>query len=229
VKVVLRKTSLVDYPGKIACTLFFPGCNLRCPWCQNAALVSGGVPAAELIPFDEALAFIAKRRGVLGGVALSGGEPLLCEDLPSLIAAIKGLGLPVKLDTNGGKPEALARLFSRPETSPDYVALDLKSGKEPYFSGRLAESARLISASGADYEYRSLALPRGPGGEEWFTEEDVRRLAPLADGEAPWHFRAFRPGGCLDPSWDALRPPDKAYREALAEAARALGKKGIAS
>ncbi|GHV62152.1 anaerobic ribonucleoside-triphosphate reductase activating protein [Spirochaetia bacterium] len=213
--VSLRKTSLVDYPGKIAAVIFIPGCNLRCPWCQNRELVLDTEKAPGAIFLEEALEQIEKRRNVLGGVVLSGGEPTLYRDLPDLIRRIKTQGkpgLPVKLDTNGTFPAVLEELLSRPDTRPDYIAMDLKIAPSRYavlLSGgaaaaalapALQKSAALIRSSGIAHEFRSLILPGG-----FFGPADREALAPLA-ADSPWNFRPFRPGNCLDPAWDDTFP-----------------------
>jgi pyruvate formate lyase activating enzyme len=209
VNVAFRKTSLVDYPGKVAAAIFFPFCNLRCPWCHNGELISGGSNASGLVPLSEALAHIEKRRGVLGGVAISGGEPTIFDGLPDLIAAIKKLGLSVKLDTNGTRPQALKEILSR--ACPDFIALDLKLAPERYIelggdadvAAKIAESAALISKSNVEHEMRSIPLPNN-----YFTKTDIDALAPFARSAAAaghfagWNFRAFRPGNCLDPAWN---------------------------
>ncbi|MCL2094456.1 MAG: radical SAM protein [Treponema sp.] len=248
--IVLRKTSLLDYPGKVGAVIFLPGCNLRCPWCHNGALnapaESSARPLAQTpagppaqIPLEEALAHVYKRRRVLGGVVISGGEPCMDSRLPSLIEAIHELGLKVKLDTNGMYPQVLSQLFNRAQTRPDYLALDLKlaparygellktpSQGPPDPSGALKESAALLE--GTEHEFRSLALPPlSHGGRAYFNQEDLEALSPLVDG-APWFFRPLR-GGCLDPLWDTLEEgAGQAMERArqLAEAARALGKDG---
>ena len=211
----------MDYPGRVSSSFFFQGCNLRCPWCHNRELVIGG--AEGLVSAGDALAHVRKRRSVLGGVVLSGGEPCLYEGLPGLIEEIKSLALPVKLDTNGTLPAMLETLFSREETRPDYIALDLKIAPDRYgeAGGKLVESAALIRACGIAHEYRTLALPGG-----FITGEDIEALAPLADN-APWHFRPFRGGSCLDPAWDSRQESAAeagARVQALAERARELGK-----
>jgi pyruvate formate lyase activating enzyme len=232
--VVLRKTTLLDYPGKVAAALFFSGCNLRCPWCQNRELVLGGA-SGELSP-EEALGYLEKRRAVLGGVVLSGGEPTRYRGLPDLIRRIHALGLPVKLDTNGMDSSALEALLGDRETRPDYLALDLKAAPEGYGSllpspaaagapiwarEELERSAALIRQSGIDREFRTLVLPGG-----YLTPADIAALAPLVD-DSPWYFRPFRPGNCLDPAWDSLEAPRREEVEALAERARSLGKRGM--
>ncbi|MDR1948335.1 MAG: anaerobic ribonucleoside-triphosphate reductase activating protein [Spirochaetaceae bacterium] len=226
--VYLRKTSLVDYPGRVAAALFFRGCNLRCPWCQNRELVSPGVGGEGFMPPEAALGHIKKRRSVLGGVVLSGGEPTLYRALGSLIREIRELGLPVKLDTNGMRADALAGILSGGAARPDYIALDLKLAPERYgellgTAGKpgpeepgetLRQSAALIRSSGVTHEFRSIVFPN-----RHFDLADVGALAPLVD-DAPWYFRAFRPGNCLDPSWNDIGEPDSGEPAILARAAR---------
>jgi pyruvate formate lyase activating enzyme len=225
---LLRKTSLVDFPGKVSSVFFFSGCNLRCPWCHNPDLVTGG--AQGLIDPDTALAHIRKRRSVLGGVVLSGGEPCLHGELPEIIAEIKKLSLPVKLDTNGTVPDMLEKLIGSDETRPDYIALDLKIAPSRYAEiavtpgqapgDNLIKSAAIIRQSGIAHEYRTLALP-----SNHITGEDIEALIPLVDN-APWHFRLFRGGNCLDPAWDNLEENAAKAREkaeSLALNAREFG------
>jgi pyruvate formate lyase activating enzyme len=208
----LRKTSLVDYPGKIAGVLFFPGCNLRCPWCHNGDLVLG--TAGGLIPLEEALGLVEKRKNILGGLVLSGGEPTLYKDLAGLIEKIKKTGLLVKLDTNGTRPDVLEGLLKKEPTRPDYIAMDLKLAPSRYaelipaaspgettgFPGEvgsaLERSAALIRSSGIAHEFRSLTLP-----DPFFGPSDIEALRPLALS-SPWHIRPFQKGNCLDPAWN---------------------------
>lgn len=229
--VSLRRTSLVDYPGKVSAVIFFPGCNLRCPWCHNAALVDPAESdeAEALIDIDEALAFLRKRRSVLGGVVLSGGEPLLRADLGGMVERVRELGLHVKIDTNGTLPDRLEALLSRPETTPDYVAVDLKLAPERYpelggidAGAALKRCAEALRSSDVDLEFRSVALPGGA-----FTEADLRELAPLAQND-PWFFAPFAPGSCLDRRWDSYPPTGRTDAEALAAAARNQGASGAA-
>lgn len=123
----LQKLTLLDFPGRIACTVFLGGCNMRCPFCHNGSLVLGG---GEEISEDELLAFLESRRGRLSGVCVSGGEPTLHPDLPDLVKKIKDLGFEVKLDTNGTNPKMLSRLIS--DGLVDYVAMDIKNSPEKY-------------------------------------------------------------------------------------------------
>jgi pyruvate formate lyase activating enzyme len=236
--VILRKTSLVDYPGKVSAVIFLPGCNLRCPWCQNRDLVLRGGSAGpsdaggageNFVPLEEALALIEKRRQVLGGAVISGGEPTVYPDLGALIGGVHDLGLPVKLDTNGMNPAVLEKICGDRRSRPDYIALDLKlapgrygellpredAARSPSFdpAAALAESAVLIRRLRIPREYRSLALPGG-----YFGVEDIKALAPLAGG-GPWRFRPFSPGNCLDPAWNSLPPTGEKAAAALAETA----------
>jgi pyruvate formate lyase activating enzyme len=207
-----QKTSLVDYPGRLASIIFLPFCNMRCPWCHNGDLILGRNRAA-LIPLTEALSQIEKRRKVLGGVVLSGGEAALYPHLPELISYIKRLKLTVKLDTNGAYPDILEKLLSSEETRPDYIAMDLKvapgryagllpetgeAGKPPgdSIAGRIERSAAIVRASGLEHEFRSLRLP-----PHYFTETDTDALRPLASNSV-WNFRDLVRGNCLDPSWN---------------------------
>ena len=124
-----QKMTLLDFPGKVACTLFTGGCNMRCPFCHNALLVK---EAAELQEISEEtiLSYLKKRQGILDGVAITGGEPLLWPDLPLFIEKVRALGFLVKLDTNGTKPAFLKQLVEGGLV--DYVAVDIKNSKEKY-------------------------------------------------------------------------------------------------
>ena len=210
-----QKTSLIDYPGRLASIIFFPFCNMRCPWCHNGDLILGRnrEGGEGLTTLDEALSHIAKRRTVLGGVVLSGGEATLYTHVAELISHIKRLGLEVKLDTNGSAPAILEKLLSSRKTAPDYIAMDLKIAPARYrellpktanaenplkneIAGSLERSAAIIRASGVEHEFRSLRLP-----QPYFTEADMDALRPLA-GNSAWNFRELVRGNCLDPSWN---------------------------
>lgn len=209
IKVALRKTSLVDYPGKVATAVFFCGCNLRCPWCYNWELVTA--PPEDLIGLDKALALIRKRIRLLGGVVLSGGEPTLLEELPEIIAEIKRLGLPIKLDTNGMLPDVLKKLCENGNTRPDFIAMDIKLPPERYIeltgrkddgpdraremAGKIRESVMFIRESGIEHEFRSLLLPAA-----YFSEKDLAAVKSIACETLK--VRAFRGGNCLDKTWN---------------------------
>ena len=132
----LQKMTLLDFPGRVACTVFLGGCDFRCPYCHNFELVDGSAPAImeEGALFD----FLKKRRGLLDGVAVTGGEPTLRSDLPELLRGIKALRFAVKLDTNGGHPERLRAILE--EGLADYVSMDIKNSPEITISCPLPSS-----------------------------------------------------------------------------------------
>ncbi len=209
------KTTLLDYPGEIASTIFTPGCNLRCPYCHNPTLISPPYPE-DLIDLDDILAHIRKRKNLLGGVCLTGGEPLLHPDLPDLAKAIRKEGLKVKLDTNGTLPDRL-------EAFPaDYVAMDLKSSPAGYallgYTGKgdpaahVRNSMAYLKSAGAagklQYEFRTTFVPgivnRG----------DLKDMAEMLRGAVRYVLAPFRPGNTLDPAYAELSPySDKEMEE----------------
>lgn len=125
----LNKTTLLDYPGRVAATVFTGGCNFRCPFCHNAGLVLRPL-SQESYTEDEVFSFLTKRRGILTGVCITGGEPTIQQDLPDFVRRIKALGLQVKLDTNGSHPQMLSELIR--EDLLDYVAMDIKNSPQRY-------------------------------------------------------------------------------------------------
>ena len=126
----IQKLTLLDFPGRVACTVFLNGCNLRCPFCHNASLVLHRDGAPPPMAREELLAFLEKRRGRLDGVCVTGGEPTLCPELPDLLRHIKSLGFDIKLDTNGSHPDVLQHLIA--DGLVDYVAMDIKNSPARY-------------------------------------------------------------------------------------------------
>jgi pyruvate formate lyase activating enzyme len=221
-RVAYIKTSLIDFPGRLASVLFLPGCNFRCPYCHNAALVvprrvsvdRGSSPRIEfddgLVPMGEFLEFLDKRKSLVSGVVISGGEPLLYDETPRIAQAVRERGLAVKLDTNGYFPERIASVAA------DYVALDLKTSSACYgrvapgladAGARVLESLARIRSSGTPYEIRITCAPGVVGPVEL---EDIA-LSLRAEDEVA--LQAFRPGGCLDPAWDSVEPYSRAEME----------------
>lgn len=159
----LQKTTLLDFPGLVACTVFAHGCNLRCPFCHNAGLV---VRKPENIISQEELGeFLKKRKGILDGVCLTGGEPLAQKDAIEFIEFLKSFGYKIKLDTNGFFPERLKEAIDKGLV--DYIAMDIKSSPEGYAKAvgidgiditPAMESVKLIMSSGVDYEFRTTAV-----------------------------------------------------------------------
>ena len=159
----LQKMTLLDWPGRVACTVFLGGCNLRCPFCHNSGLLEGPMPA--LMDDGELTAFLRGRRGLLDGVCVTGGEPLLQPGLPPLLERIKELGYPVKLDTNGSDPGRLAALWERGLV--DYVAMDVKNSPERYPETvgvpgldltPVRDSVAWLLEGHVEYEFRTTAV-----------------------------------------------------------------------
>ena len=192
----LQKLTLLDFPGRLACTVFLGGCNLRCPFCHNASLV---LPRGDVsgMTADELLAFLQKRRGRLQGVCVTGGEPTLCPDLPDLLRQIHLLGFEVKLDTNGTNPALLRALLN--EGLVDYVAMDIKNSPHRYAETcggadvltQVKESAALLMESGVDYEFRTtLAHPL-------HTPEDMAAIGQWLHGAKRYFLQQFVDSGDL--------------------------------
>lgn len=157
-----QKVSLVDYPGKVACTLFTGGCNLRCPYCHNSELLEGPLPSQDI---QEVFAYLEARRGILDAVVVSGGEPCLQPDLPAFLERLKREGLLVKLDTNGCFPLLLERILQ--EELVDYVAMDWKNAPDQYgvTTGRedvpvaaVARSLELLLEGKVPFELRTTVV-----------------------------------------------------------------------
>jgi len=159
----LQKMTLLDFPGKVACTVFLNGCNYRCPFCHNAELLDGS--AEPLMSREEFLCFLSRRKGLLDGVCISGGEPTLSAGLKELMADIKALGYAIKLDTNGSRPALLKELVA--EGLVDYVAMDIKNCPERYAETcglkkvdfeAIEESARFLISGAVDSEFRTTVV-----------------------------------------------------------------------
>ena len=172
-----QKLTLLDYPEKTACTLFTAGCNFRCPFCHNAGLVTH-IDNSVFFTEDNVLDYLKKRTGVLDGVCITGGEPLMHPDLPQFIKKVKELGFLVKLDTNGSYPERLAALID--EGLIDYVAMDIKNCKEKYLETadcseadfqNVEKSVELLNQGKVDFEFRTTVV------REYHTVEDIKRIS----------------------------------------------------
>ena len=159
----LQKMTLLDYPGKVACTVFLFGCNYRCPFCHNAELLEG--KAEPLMTKEEFLSFLSKRKGLLDAVCISGGEPTLSAGLKELMSDIKALGFSVKLDTNGSRPAILRELVEAGLV--DYVAMDIKNGPSRYAEtcglpkvdlAAIEESAAFLMSGAVDSEFRTTVV-----------------------------------------------------------------------
>ena len=199
----LQKLTLLDYPGRIACTVFLGGCNFRCPFCHNGGLALGG-DSDGIMSVEELLAFLDSRRGRLQAVCISGGEPTLHPDLPTLIGEIKSRGFEVKLDTNGTNPEMLSLLIA--DGLVDYVAMDIKNSPDKYAltTGLISnsefqisnfnavrESAALLMQGRVDFEFRTTLV------KELHTADDLEAIGKWLSGGEKYFLQTYRDEGDL--------------------------------
>ena len=192
----LQKITLLDFPGKVACTVFTGGCNFRCPFCQNASLVTH-IDTAQSIGEEEIFAYLSRRKGILDGVCITGGEPLMQKDLADFCQRIHDLGLLVKLDTNGSFPDRLRELIDKGLV--DYIAMDIKNCKDAYAETcglsetpqEIEESIRFIMTSGIPYEFRTTVV------REFHSKERIASLAQEISGAERFFLQTFRDSGDL--------------------------------
>lgn len=191
----LQKLAMVDYPGKIAATVFTGGCNLRCPFCHNALLVTRLNETPE-ISQSEVLDFLSSRKKLLDGVVLSGGEPLMQPDAADFLRAVRDMGFAVKLDTNGCYPDRLAALLE--EGLVDYVAMDIKNCREKYAgtvgipgfdTAPVEESVRLLRDSGVEYEFRTTLV------RELHQPQDLVSIGRWLEGAPKYYLQNFEDSG----------------------------------
>ena len=192
----LQKMTLLDFPERIACTVFLPGCNLRCPFCHNAALV---LPEREkdIITEEKLFEFLISRKKKLDGVCITGGEPTLYIDLPDLLGRIKELGFQVKLDTNGTNPQILEQVIK--DGLCDYVAMDIKNSSEKYTATcggidvleQVKESAAILMQGLVDYEFRTTVM------HPFHTPEDLTQIGRWLQGAERYFIQNFVDSGDL--------------------------------
>ncbi len=213
----IQKNSLIDFPGKMSCVLFLSGCNFACPYCHNPDLARGAPPPESRIPLETAFEFLEKRRGLLDGVVISGGEPTLESRLSELCTRIKALGYQVKLDTNGSRPDVLARLFD--EDRLDYVAMDIKAPPALYapiispidVTAEIEKSIDLITSSNVDYEFRTTCARPFAG------PDTIGYIARSIQGARKYVLQKFNPDNVLDPAFFRGHPqqPDASQLEKI--------------
>ncbi len=186
-----QKMTLLDFPGKIACTLFTHGCNFRCPFCHNPGLVVEA-PTAQYTE-EDILSFLKTRQGLLDGVCITGGEPTLQKDLPEFIRKVRALGFAVKLDTNGARPEVLEALLK--EDLLDYVAMDIKSSPTRYGEAvgipnfdlaPVKKSVALLEASGLPHEFRTTVV------KELHDEQCIQDIGVWLKGDTKYFLQQFQ-------------------------------------
>ena len=189
----LQKMTLLDFPGHVACTVFLGGCDFRCPYCHNFELADG--TAKPVMEEEEFFSFLAKRKGLLDGVAVTGGEPCLHRDLPAFLRKVREMGFGTKLDTNGHHPELLSEILE--EGLADYVAMDIKNSPEKYMKTcgleqegavdleKIRESIRLIMEKAPDYEFRTTVV------DELHDAADFEAIAKWIEGAPRYFLQAF--------------------------------------
>jgi len=224
----LQKMTLLDFPGRVACTAFTVGCNFRCPFCHNSSLVVS--PEVPELSQDDFFAFLKKRQGLLDGVAITGGEPLLHPDMPAFLRRIRSMGYAVKLDTNGAFPDRLQAILE--EGLADYVAMDVKAGPDNYprVTGLpgldlspIRESVSLLLQRKTDYEFRTTVVA------ELHTPADFQTIGPWVQGARRYFLQAFTDRDSVP--FGGLHAPDRetllAYADILRPFVEKVSLRGI--
>lgn len=227
----IQKFTLLDYPGKVACIAFTPGCTMRCGFCHNPEfVVPEEIRVLQPSFIDEAtfLNFLGERQGLLDGVVISGGEPTVWQELPVVIAKIKERGFLVKLDTNGNNPVMLEALLT--DGLLDYVAMDVKTSLADYRSlvgvgvnpENIEKSIDLLKVSDIPYEFRTTLI------KEIHTEPILEALEKLIAGAREYYLQIFRPGHVLSPAFTNYHPFSHEEMELLRERfGKLVGKIGV--
>jgi len=229
----LQKTTLIDYPGKIACIIFLAGCNFRCPWCYSAELVlPEKIIKQPRISEEEFFNFLRQRKGMLEGVVICGGEPTINKDLPKFIEKIKGLGYSVKLDTNGSNPEMLKSLVK--SNLIDYVAMDIKASKSEIRNPKsetnlkykisiyekimqegvkmtdIEESVEFLKNGKLDFEFRTTVV------NTIHKKEDFLEIAKWIGGpNIKYYLQNFVAQKTIDPAFERIEPFKKEFLEQI--------------
>ncbi len=235
----LQKTTLVNFPRRVAAAVFLPGCNMRCPYCHNAELALGS--AINFSPLKEpdsyykleaVYDFLKKRKGIITALVISGGEPCVSPKLYEIIQFAKSLNLEVKLDTNGTFPDKLLEIVNSPKLIPNMIALDVKTSIERY--GELfpkmsdtalerVKEAFLKSLNILDdikekieIEYRTVLVPN------LVTKTEILAIANILPKTAVWRLAQFVPGVCLNPEWNSVKPYSLSQAEELTQIAKTI-------
>ncbi|MBU1110855.1 anaerobic ribonucleoside-triphosphate reductase activating protein [Patescibacteria group bacterium] len=221
-----QKTSLIDYPDKVACTIFTQGCDLRCPFCHNRQLVlPTEFGSTSLVKESEVFAFLDKREKLLDGVCITGGEPTLQNDLPKFIKRVKKLGFLIKLDTNGSHPEIIKQLLN--SNLLDYIAVDIKAPllDEPYSQAcgvhvntkKIVDTLEILAGGSAQYEFRTTVVPALHSPKS-LTTMVYQLKSFISAGFKGWFLQQFVPLNCLDQDYLEIIPyTENILREILAE------------
>jgi pyruvate formate lyase activating enzyme len=196
----IQKTSLIDFPDRIATVLFTPGCNLRCPFCHNWRIVLD--PKPPFLNEETVIRILEKRKKYVDAVVITGGEPAIHKEIPEFLKKLKEKGFAVKLDTNGFFPQVLKECLS----FVDYVALDVKTSLEKY--GRLGakdttgflRAVEILKNGKVDYEFRATVVPG------FVDEEDIEKMGDIVKGGKRFAFQQFISGDTLDKTFDNVKP-----------------------
>jgi pyruvate formate lyase activating enzyme len=197
----IQKNSFIDFPGKVSAVLFLSGCNFRCPYCHNPELVKGRSDCPACLNETSILEFLKKRKGFLDGVVISGGEPTIHLELFTLCEKIKSSGFPIKIDTNGSRPEVIQKLIK--EGLVDYIAMDIKTDPFKYFSftnvgfnpDDILKSIQIIMKSSIDYEFRTTCI------KPLVNADVIQNISRLIDGSMLYALQHFRNDKVLQPDF----------------------------
>ena len=213
----LQKNTLIDYPGRLAATVFLCGCNFRCPWCYSKELVlPAEIQKQPKIMEKDFFAFLRERKGLLEGVVICGGEPTVHQELPDFIKKIKKMGYLVKLDTNGSNPQMLKKLIE--DHLLDYVAMDVKLPKEKYrellkTDGKnIDESIKILKNSKIDHEFRTTVVPTV------HAKEDIIKIAKWLSPAKKYYLQNFRPEKTIDPEFEKIKAYPEEYLSEMQKA-----------
>ncbi len=225
----LQKFSLLDYPENISAIVFTQGCNFRCSFCYNPMLVLPKRRKLKDHPYlseGDLFEFLNERKGKLGGIVITGGEPTIHKDLPELIKKIKDLGFKIKLDTNGTNPEMLKKLINKKLIN--YIAMDIKCTLDKYkkatkFKGDFAnikKSVKMIMNSKLPYEFRTTVVP------SLVEKEDIKKMGETIKGASVWYLQQFKPDtDLINKDFQKIKPYEEEELVEMAKIARKYVKK----
>jgi pyruvate formate lyase activating enzyme len=220
----IQKNSFIDFPGKVSAVLFLSGCNFRCPYCHNPELVRGRQDCPAFLNETWILEFLKKRKGFLDGVVISGGEPTIHDNLFPLCDKLKASGFPIKIDTNGSRPQVIQKLIN--DGLVDYIAMDIKTDPSRYFSftnarfnpNNLLKSIQIIMESKIDYEFRTTCI------KPLVNENVIQNISRLINGSMLYALQHFRDGKVLQPEFFqgninamGLSDPEMALMQSIAK------------
>lgn len=216
----IQENSMIDFPGKLACVLFVPGCNFRCPYCHNPSLALNQIDPENTLTLKKAIAFLRERQGFLDGVVITGGEPTLQPGLLSVCEKIKQLGYPIKIDTNGSHPKVIEALIA--VGLVDYIAMDVKSDPDRYFpllwsdedSASILSSIRLILESGIAHEFRTTCI------NPLVDLPAIKKISRLVKGADLYVLQQFHTTQVLDPGY--CQQNDRRHNEQTLETFRSV-------